>query len=292
MRTTASDASPRSDLPIGMAFVLVWCTGYIAGKVVVAHAAPFTSLVWRFGLAALVFAVLAWRAGAWRCTRWQAWHAAVTGVLMLAMQFGGVYAAFALGAHAGVTALAIGAMPLTVALAATLSGMERLRLLNWAGMVLGLAGVGLVVADRVDGATSWAAWGALLLGLAGITAGTLYQKRHAVSQDLRLGLAIQNAAAVLVLLPLAAWEGFAFDRTGAFWASMAWMVLVNSVGGFALLFVLIRHGAASRVAALFFLVPPVTAVMGQVAFGEHLTWLKVAGFALASLGVWLATRRD
>jgi len=279
-----------ADAALGISFVLVWCTGYIVGKLVVAHAAPLTSLVLRFGLAAVIFGVLALVARVPRCSRADLWHSAVTGVLMLALHFGAVYVAFRLGANAGVSALVIGAMPLLVALVATLDGSERLGALRWLGMVLGLLGVVLVVADRVDGATPLAAWGMLALGLIGITAGTLYQKRHAAHLDMRLALTVQNGAAALVLLPLTLWEGFRFDSTFDFYWPLAWLVLVNSVGGFALLFLLIRRGAATQVAALFFLMPPVTAVFGHFTLGEHLTWLKGAGFACAAFGVWLATR--
>jgi len=130
----------------------------------------------------------------------------------------------------------------------------------------------------------------LLLGLVGITAGTLYQKRHAAHLDMRLALAVQNAAATLVLLPFALGEGLHLDGTRDFFLPLGWLVLVNSIGGFALLFLLIRRGAATQVAALFFLMPPVTAVFGHFTLGEHLTWLKGAGFACAAFGVWLATR--
>lgn len=276
---------------LGLGFVLVWCTGYVAGKLAVAEAGPFTALVARFGLAALCFLVLAAAAGRVRVSRSELWHSAVAGVLMLALQFGGVYGAFALGANAGVAALVIGAMPLLVALVTLVDGSERLRAGQWLGMALGFCGVVLVVLDRVDGVTSPGAWAALIVGLVGITAGTLYQKRHASALDARVGLAVQNVAATLVLLPLAALEGFRFHPGSAFYLPLAWMVLVNSVGGFALLFLLIRRGAATRVAALFFLMPPVTALFGYLTLHEHLTWLKAAGFVLATLGVWMATRR-
>ncbi|MFT3754595.1 MAG: EamA family transporter [Pseudoxanthomonas sp.] len=274
-----------------LSFVLVWCTGYIAGKFMVQHAAALTSLVWRFGLAGLLFALLAaWGRAKWPSLR-ECVHSAVTGVLMLAMQFAGVYLALGWGASAGVTALVIGAMPLLVALLATLGGDERLRPLQWLGLLLGLLGVALVVADRIDGATPWRAWLALIVGLCGISFGTLYQKRHASALDMRVGLAVQNLAATLLLLPGALWlEGFRFEASGDFYRPMLWAVLVNSLGGFALLFLLIRRGAATGVAALFFLVPPVTAVFGHFVLGEHLTALKAAGFAFAAFGVWLVAR--
>jgi drug/metabolite transporter (DMT)-like permease len=274
---------------LGVSFVLVWCTGYIAGKLMLGHAAPFTALVWRFGLAGLVFAVFAIAAGA-RGGRRDVWHSLVAGMMMLALQFGGVYLAMGWGASAGVTALVIGIMPLLVAFLAMLAGSERLALGQWFGLLLGFAGVLLVVADRVDGVTPARAWIALAVGLIGISMGTLYQKRFSSKIDLRLGLAIQNGTATLALLPLALAEGFRFEASMAFYQPLAWTVLVNSVGGFALLFLLIRRDAATGVAALFFLMPPVTAVFGHLLLGEHLTLLKAGGFLLATLGVWLATR--
>ena len=284
--------APRSPLSaMGLAFVLVWCTGYLGGKLVVAEAGALTALVWRFGLSTLVFVALASVARVRRPATSAILHSAVTGVLTLALQFAGVYLGLHWGATAGVAALVVGAMPLVVALVAVVAGSEQLGPRQWSGLAIGFAGVMLVVADRIDGATPWPAWIALLVGLAGASAGTLYQKRHASTIDLRIGLATQNLAATVVLVPLAiVLEDFRFAATSAFFLPMAWLVLVNSVGGFALLFVLIRRGAASAVAALFFLVPPVTAVMGHVVLGEHLTALKLAGFACAAFGVWLATR--
>ena len=290
MSNSSPVAQSSSGLSVlGISFVVVWCTGYIAGKLMLGHAAPFTSLVWRFGLAGLVFAALALAART-QVGRREMLHSMVTGVLMLSMQFGGVYLAMGWGASAGVTALAIGLMPLLVAFLAMLAGSERLALPQWCGLLLGFAGVLLVVADRVDGATPLRAWVALAAGLAGISMGTLYQKRYSSKIDLRLGLAIQNGMATLALLPLALAEGFRYEASMAFYEPLAWTVLVNSVGGFALLFLLIRRDAATGVAALFFLMPPVTAVFGHLLLGEHLTLLKLGGFLLAAVGVWLATR--
>lgn len=276
---------------IGLAFVLVWCTGYIAGKLAVAEVGPLSTLVLRFALAGAVFAVLAAMARVPWGGRRAIGHSAMVGVLVLAMQFGGMYLGMHLGASAGVAALATGLMPLAVAALAVMIGDERLGPAQWLGMAMGLAGVVLVVADRIDTDIAPAAWGALAVSLLGVSLGTLYQKRHASLIDMRVGLAVQNGSACLVVLPLALLaEGLSFSAGREFVLPLAWLVLVNSVGGFALLFVLIRRGAATQVAALFFLVPPVTALMGLAVLGEPLGWTKALGFAVTALGVWLATR--
>jgi drug/metabolite transporter (DMT)-like permease len=119
----------------------------------------------------------------------------------------------------------------------------------------------------------------------------VYQKRHASDVDPRSGLALQNLAATVLLLPLAAHEGFRIDSSAAVFASLGWMIGVNSLTAFALFFVLLRRGAVNQVAALFFLMPPVTAVIDFLVLGDTLTPIKLAGLAFAALGVYLATRR-
>jgi drug/metabolite transporter (DMT)-like permease len=274
----------------GLLFVLVWSSGYIAGKIALLHGAAFTLLVLRFSGAAVIFAALAVLARA----QWPGWrtgiHSAVVGLLSLALQFGGVYVGVQMGAEVGVAALVIGAMPLVTAALAPWIG-EHVSARQWIGLVLGVGGVVLVLADRLGfGGASVGAYALLVLGLAGISIGTLYQKRFASTLDMRAGLAIQHAMAALVLLPFAIGEGFRFDGSSAFTSSLGWLIAVNSVGGFALLFALLRRGEANRVAQLFFLIPPVTAVLGLVLLSEQFSTIKLAGFAVAALGVYIGTR--
>src|SRR5512146_1215357 len=165
------------------AFVVLWSTGYIAGKFGLAHAAAFNLLLVRFAGATLAFALLAIiaRAG------WPGWRAAarsaVVGVLSLAVSFGGVYLGVQWGAEIGVAALVIGAMPLLTAALAPWFG-EHVTLRQWIGLALGLGGVLLVLADRLHfGAAPAGAYLLLLLGLLGISVGTLYQKRYASHGD-------------------------------------------------------------------------------------------------------------
>lgn len=260
---------------MGLSFVVIWCTGYPAGKIVVGHSGPFTALCLRFAAAAVIFGVLAvvgrvvwpgWREGR---------HSAVVGLLQLAMQFGGVYGAMRLGASASLAALVIGAMPLSVSAFSLLLG-ERIGRLQGLGLAVGFSGVWLVIGDSIADARAdiWSIV-ALLVGLLGISCGTLYQKRFGSQVDLRVGLFIQNVAS---------------GSSTRFWLASSWIVLVNSVGGFALLFLLIRNGAATQVAALFYLVPAVGAIMGHFTLGEVLTRIEIIGFFVAALGVYLGTR--
>ncbi|HKD53424.1 MAG TPA: EamA family transporter [Steroidobacteraceae bacterium] len=295
---------------LGGAFVLLWCTGYPAARIALDHTAPFPLLVLRFGSAGVIYAALASLAGVtWPRGR-AALHSAVVGALSLALQFGAVYLAAARGVNVGLIALVLGTMPIVTALIGLGFG-EAVRPLQWLGFAFGFAGVALAVGESIHvgvhvgahvgtgavgaGAPLAAqpgpgAWGAVLLGLAGMSAGTLYQKRRGSDVDLRAGLAIQHGVAAALLLPFAAWQGFRFDGTTAAFASLGWLVGINSLTAFALFFVLLRRGAVNQVATLFFLVPPVTALLDYLVLGDVLSVLKVSGIAVAAFGVYLATR--
>lgn len=275
------------------AFLLLWCSGYPAGKLAVLHGGAFTVLFLRFAAAAAVFAALALAARVpWPDRRVLA-HSAVVGLLSLALSFGGVYEGLRLGVSTGVSALFIGAVPLATALFASFAG-QRLSRWQWGGLALGFVGVLLVLEGRLDTAGGGAAgYFASLLGLLGLSLGTLYQKRHSSTVDLRVGLAVQHVVAAAAMLPLALFvERFDADWSPTYLGAVGWIALVNAVGGFALLFALIRRGAATDVAALFYLVPPITALMGYVVLGERLALPMLPGFALVAFGIWLGTRRE
>jgi drug/metabolite transporter (DMT)-like permease/GNAT superfamily N-acetyltransferase len=277
---------------LGVAFVLLWSSGYPAARIALDHSGPFTLLTLRVGGAGLVFAALAALGGvAWPRGR-AALHSALVGILQLGLQFGALYWAVGQGVNVGLIALVIGTMPIVTALLGRALFREAIHLLQWVGFALGFGGVALAVGESVTPGRGapLGAYVAVLVGLLAISIGTLYQKRHASNVDPRSGLALQHLAATLLLLPFAIHEGFRADTSAAFFASLGWVIGINSLTTFALLFVLLRRGAVNRVATLFFLMPPVTAVINYLVLGDVLTAYNVAGLALAALGVYLATR--
>jgi len=188
-----------------------------------------------------------------------------------------------------VSALIVGLQPILTAFASAPLFEEKLRARQWAGLVLGFSGVLLVVLGRstLTGITP-ATLALSVLALLSITVGTLYQKRYCGAVDLRAGSVIQFCAAGLVLLPLAlTFETMQVHWTGEFVFALGWLVLVLSIGAISLLYILIRHGGATSVASLFYLVPPTTALMAYALFRETLSALAIAGMALAAIGVAL-----
>lgn len=277
-----------------IAFVGLWSTGFIGAKYGLPYAEPLTFLLVRLSLVAALLSLLALAMRApWPRRAADAGHIAVAGLLVHGVYLGGVFAAIDQGLPAGVTALIVGLQPLlTATLAGPLLG-ERVTPRQWAGFVLGLCGVLLVTWEKlVLGAGQATSLGLALFALLGITLGTLYQKRFCSAMDLRTGTAIQYAATSVPLAAVAlATETMEIDWTGDFIFALAWLGLALSVGAIFLLFLLIRHGAAAKVASLFYLVPPVTALIAWLMFDERLGVPALAGMAVAAAGVSLVSRR-
>lgn len=274
-------------------FVLIWSTGFAAARLGMPHAPPMRFLAWRFALSVLAFTVwvLLSRA-AWPRERRQYLHLAVTGAFMHAGYLGGVWGAIKFGIGAGTSALIVGLQPVLTALWVSATGREqRVAPRQWLGLVLGLAGLVLVVWHKLGHGEITAPNLTLsLLALLAITIGTLYQKRFVAPCDVRTANAVQLAAAFVVVLPFALLESESVQSTPPLLVALAWSVLVLSLGGSSLLYMLVQRGAATRVASLMYLVPPCTALLAWWLFDELLTPLVLLGLALTALGVALVVR--
>ncbi len=277
-------------------FVLLWSTGFIGAKFGLPYAEPITFLCVRYLLVIAVMGgvALATRAP-WPHAPRQWLHIGVTGLLVHATYLGGVFMAISHGLPAGIASLVVGLQPLLTALGAGVLLGEKVLPRQWAGLVLGFGGVGLVVSHKVAAAASAPELSAMLtpvlVALVGITAGTLYQKRFCPAFDLRTGSVIQFVPCLIVSALVASQtETMLITWSGQFVFALGWLVLVLSVGAISLLNLLIRSGSAVNVASLFYLTPPTTALIAWGVFGETLTGLALAGMAITVFGVWLARK--
>ena len=271
-------------------FVLLWSTGFVGARYGLPYADPFLFLAVRLAIASAVLALAAVLSRT-RVTREQAGRAAVSGLLLHATYLGGVFWAISRGTPAGVSSVVVSLQPVLVAaLAARLLGEQLVRR-QWAGLVLGVVGVALVLAPGLGAAVPVVGVLSCLVALAGGTAGTLWQKRHGDGIPLLWGTCAQYAAAGAVLGALSlVTEPGRIIWTGRFVAAMAWLVVVLSIGAVLLLLLLLRRGTASSVSSLFYLVPPATAVEAYLLFGERLAPLSVVGIIVAAVGVALVVR--
>jgi drug/metabolite transporter (DMT)-like permease len=270
-------------------FVLFWSTGFIGAKFGLPYAEPFTFLALRFGLVAPVLAAVALLLRAEWPRGIGIMHNIVAGLLLHGLYLSGVFTAIHRGMPAGIAALLVGLQPLFTSTLANRWLGEPVRLQQWIGLLLGLVGVYFVVQGRIgDGDAALVAWSAIFIALIGVTVGTLYQKRYLGRADLRTAMPVQFAAVFLFcLIGSLLFEAGVIAWTGEFIFALAWLSLVLSWGAIYIFYLLIRRIPATRLVSLFYLVPPVTALMSYYLFGERLEWLAVTGMAICIVAVLL-----
>jgi len=273
-------------------FVLLWSTGFIGAKFGLPHAEPLTFLLIRYllVLALMTIVALAMRAP-WPRDPRQWFHIGVAGLLVHGVYLGGVFMSISKGLPAGVASLVVGIQPLLTAVGAGWLLKEAVLARQWLGLVLGFVGVSMVVSGKLGSGFGLDALWPALAALAGITVGTLYQKRFCHSFDWRTGAIAQFLpTAIATAIAVSLTEDFRVEWAPDFIFALAWLVLVLSVGAISLLNMLIRRGSAVNLASLFYLVPPCTALIAWLLFDERLAGMALVGMALAVWGVYLARK--
>lgn len=271
--------------------MLLWSTGFIAAKYGLPYAPPLTFLLIRFALVAALMAIVCVVSQAsWPKRASDYANVAIASLLVNGVYLGGVFVAIAHGMTAGTAAMLVGLQPIATVFLARVWLGEKVVARQWIGLVLGLVGVWLVVRHKLSLDADPKAFAAIFAALAAISVGTLWQKRHAGHVDLRTGAVTQFGVCALVYLPLVlAFETpISVQWTSEFVFAIAWSVLVLSVGAISLLYRLLRQGEAAGVARLFYLVPPVTALMAWLAFDERLEAVAIAGLAVIVVAVALS----
>jgi drug/metabolite transporter (DMT)-like permease len=282
-------------------FVLIWSTGFIVARYGMPHAPPFSFLATRYALSIACFVPWIWWAKVrWPSGRSQWGHLAVSGVLMHAVYLGGVWAAVKAGMGAGLSALVVGLQPVLTAVwlsatAVSAGPHAAVSRRQWLGLLLGFLGLVLVVSHKFTGGgpgdhATWTNLCFALAALVGITAGTLYQKRFVAPCDVRTANTVQLGAALVFTLPLALSEADTMHWNAELAGAMAWSVLGLTLGGSSLLYMLIQRGAAASVTSLMYLVPPCTAGLAWLLFGEPVTLATLVGTLLTAVGVSLVVR--
>jgi drug/metabolite transporter (DMT)-like permease len=274
-------------------FVVLWSTGFVAGKLGMPSAGPFMFLEIRYFVVIALLTLVAIATHAPWPKRGEIPAIAVAGLLVQAGYLGGVFASLSFGVEAGVSALVAGLQPvLTAALAGPLLG-EKVSGKQWVGLVMGLAGVLLVVRAKLGlGLGTPLGIACAIFAMLSLTFGTLWQKRYCPRLDLRTGTVVQFAASFIVTAPLALfYDHLRVEWTLSFVLALFWLCVVLSIGAISAMFVLIRRGKASEVASLFFLVPPTTALIAWAMFGETLDPLSFVGMALVVAAVAMVTKR-
>lgn len=278
-----------------LVFLILWSSGFVFLKKGLAYAEPLSFLALRYALVvAVLLPVLLWVRPTWPQQARQWAHLAVVGVLLQAGYFSFTYLSLHHQMSAGGIALITSQQPILVGLLAPLVSSERVSAGRWAGLILGVAGALMVIVARPLGGEGVGALGVLyaILALMVITASTLWEKRFGTESHPVVANLVQYAIGFVVVLPLALWleDGDIQWHAPGLWLSLAYLVVCNSIVAITLLLAMIRRGEVSRVSALFFLVPPGTALIALVLLAEELPLLGWTGIAVATVGIFLAMR--
>ena len=275
-------------------FVLIWGTGAIVARLVAPYSEPLTFLLLRYGLTIAVLAGMAFAVQApWPATRRSWCDAMLAGVLLHGLYLGGMFWAVSTGTPAGIAALVAGLQPLATGLLVGPLLGEHVSSQRWTGIAVGLVGATLVIAPKLGLAGGLEPLPLLVcvLAMLSMTVGTIWQKRTGGDGDLRTSTVVQYVGAAVVTLPVAYLvEHGRIDPNLSLGIGLFWAVFGLSIGGIGILLFLIRRGAVAGVASLFYLVPPVSALLAYLLFGETLAPIQIVGMAVAVIGIAMTSK--
>ena len=274
-------------------FVIFWSSAFVSGQIIVQSASPFASLSFRFMIVALGFIIFAKIFNEKIFVKKSLiYQSAVTGILFHGFYLGGVFFSYSVGLSATLSALIVGLQPV---LTNILSGpilKEKVTFTQWMGILLGLIGTIFVIGLDVGKSIPILGIIASIVALIGATTATIWQKKFTN----KLSLSVNNfyqaiAAAFFLLFASLLFEVSYINFTTSFILSLGWQIIMVSFGAFTILMYLIKIGSASKTSNLFFLVPPTTAIMAWFVLGEELYRNDLIGLMIASVGVFIATRK-
>ena len=274
-------------------FVFFWSSAFISAQIIILSASPFASLSFRFFIVAFGFIVFAKIFNEKILVkRSLIYQSAITGILFHGFYLGGVFFAFSVGLSATLSALIVGLQPV---LTNILSGpilKEKINFSQWIGVLLGLTGTIFVIGFDIGKSTPILGIIASIAALIGATTATIWQRKFTNNLSLSVNNFYQAlAAAIFLLLASLIFEVSYINFTSSFILSMSWQIIMVSFGAFTILMYLIKIGSASKTSNLFFLVPPTTAIMAWFVLGEELYRNDLIGLMIASVGVFIATRK-
>ena len=276
-------------------FLVLWAGGYVVAKIGLQFASPMVLLSMRFAAVVAIMAVLfAVLRPPLPKTKADWGHLAFVGFLVQTVYFGIAYLAFVNGVAAGTAAVIMALQPILVALIAPRWSGEKISWKQWAGLIVALMGAIAVILSRLEiGPPPVLGFVYCVIALLGITLATLWEKRFGLSHHPVTANLIGYTAGLLGLLPLLFYQGIEpIAWTWTFVAAFAYLVIGNSVIAVGLLLAMIRVGEVSKVSAMLFLVPPLTAFIAWLLLGEIMPPVAWGGIVVAGLGVWLATRKQ
>jgi len=276
-----------------LAFIILWSSAFVSGQFIVQSASPFASLTFRFFIVGICFLIFSYYLREKVFVKFNlAIQACITGILFHGFYLGGVFFSYSVGLSATLSALIVGLQPV---LTNILSGpilKERITFIQWIGILLGFIGTILVIGYDIGVKIPIIGLAASIVALLGATIATIWQKKITSNLTLSVNNFYQAFAASIFLFIISLiFEVPSINFDTRFNLSMGWQIIMVSFGAYAILMYLIKTGTASKTSSLFFLVPPVTAIMAWLVLGEKLSIFDIIGLLICAFGVYIATRK-
>ena len=276
-----------------LAFIILWSSAFVSGQFIVQSASPFASLTFRFFIVGICFLIFSYYLREKIFVKFNlAIQACITGILFHGFYLGGVFFSYSVGLSATLSALIVGLQPV---LTNILSGpilKERITFIQWIGILLGFIGTILVIGYDIGVKIPIIGLVASIVALLGATIATIWQKKITSNLTLSVNNFYQAFAASIFLFIISViFEVPSINFDTRFNLSMGWQIIMVSFGAYAILMYLIKTGTASKTSSLFFLVPPVTAIMAWLVLDEKLSIIDIIGLLICAFGVYIATRK-
>jgi drug/metabolite transporter (DMT)-like permease len=280
-------------------FVTLWSTGFIAARYSMQNADPFVFLCLRFSITALALIPILLLAGVALPRRiWSFRHDMVTGALLHCGYLGFLFWPIQNGVPTGIVAIIIGVQPILTMTLATLYIGEHLDFRKLVGLIVGFAGISIVIIGKYgitlgsNGGLDLVDLGMCLVSLMSMALGVFYQKKFCDQSQLLPGTMMQYVAGSLAtaFFALLFSEAWTIDWSPTFAIALTWQVVGLSLGAVMLLMFIIKNGEAGRVSSMFYLVPPLVVIEAHFLFGETLGMVSIAGMLVCVLGVYLVSR--
>ena len=279
-------------------FVLLWSTGFTGIRYGIPYAPPFTFIAVRMAFASVLLAIIALV-----ITKRFArdlptiGKSALVGLTIHGAYLGGCFYGVKQGMPAGITALICSLQPVLVSIFSSIFFGEKLSSRKWLGLGLGLAGLIMVIAPKLEAsgeqALPLAGVIAVFIALLGGTSGTLLQKKFGAGVEVLSGTSWQYVATgiLMALLALTFEDGQSITWNASFIFSLVWLIVALSIGAILILYYLLARSSAASVSSLYYLVPAVTAVEAYFLFGEKIGPVTAVGTLVTIAGVALVVRQ-
>jgi drug/metabolite transporter (DMT)-like permease len=282
---------------------LVWGSTYLGMRVGDETIPPLVLASVRFVIAGLImFPVALYQARSQPAAQPMRWPSraqwlgcSVVGVLLLGAN--GLVCVGERTVPSGLAALLIATVPLWLLGIDAVLNHTRLGLAQVGGLVVGLAGVGLL--SSVGGSTAGASVSGVLIILGAAAAwavGTISASRMPTpaSPALTSAMELLTGGAVLLVLAAATGEFGSFRLSavsGRSWLALGYLVVFGSIVAFSAYVIAVRLLPTATVATYAYVNPVIAVLLGALILSERVTPVMLAGGALVVAAVVLVVRR-